>query len=592
MKFFSNQKVFENNPAVQNPKIKDDFQILTESVENNLEITPNILKSFNIQDSLNPEIWNNDKLNPEVRKNLLKIAIDLVQELKQPEIKIKDVLFVGSLANYNWSKYSDIDLHILIDFSKFKEDENFIKAFFDAQKEVYNKSHDIMIHDFPVEIYFQGIDEKLEASAIYSLKSDKWLQQPQRENKSIDIPSVKRKAMRILDQMKDIQQDYNNEEWQKVIQKTEVLRKSLKAKRQAGLENGGEYSTENLVYKVLRRTDAIDTLWDLKNGAYDHLMSIPEGTTEGLNEGVNEADKVIPYDERPELRAAAKNGVDNKTPITDEQLYKVMGDCSMAKKAAIAYRAAFEKGEPTFTVSYMGRQHTGKIPEGFRADPNNLHYFDVAEMGDGGFQYKLYKNGRLEGMQIKSRPDMNVNPNMHAATDPGYNKDFEDRIKYFTVKAGFQGKYRDAMVYSIFDSPATDGSIKVRIINYPEIIDFLTKDKGHMQYTADEKGTELANQMDFKKKLEKVRKDAEAIIGRPLSSNQKWMEFKANLEKQGIADIDQETKNFVDMFKSGAQPVGKSQVSLPSDEKSDWDKEQAAKAARLQAFKDRKATKK
>src|ERR1044072_42934 len=230
MKFFSNQNVFENHSPVQNPKIKDDFQIMTESVENNLEITPNILNSFNIQGSLNPEIWHNDKLNPEVRKNLLKIAIDLVQELKQPEIKIKDVLFVGSLANYNWSKYSDIDLHILIDFSKFKEDENFIKAFFDAQKEVYNKSHDILIHDFPVEIYFQDVDEKLEASAIYSLKSDKWLQEPHKENPRLDIPSVKRKAKRVLDQMKDIQQDYDNEEWQKVIHKTETLRKSLKAK--------------------------------------------------------------------------------------------------------------------------------------------------------------------------------------------------------------------------------------------------------------------------------------------------------------------------------------------------------------------------
>lgn len=585
MKFFSNQNAFENHSPIQNPKVKDDIQIMTESVENNLEISPNILKSFNIQDSLNPEIWNNDKLNPEVRKNLLKIAIDLVQELKQPEIKIKDVLFVGSLANYNWSKYSDIDLHILIDFSKFKEDENFIKAFFDAQKEVYNKSHDIKIFNFPVEIYFQDVDEKLEASAIYSLKSDKWLQQPQKENPHLDIPSIKRKAKRILDQMRDIQQDFDNEEWERVIQKTEILRKSLKAKRQAGLENGGEYSTENLVYKVLRRTDAIDTLWDLKNGAYDHLMSMPEG--------INEADKVIPYDERPELRAAAKNGVDNKTVITDEQLYKVMGDCSMAKKAILAYRAAFEKGESTFTVSYMGRQHIGKIPDQFRANPDNLHYFDVAEMGDGGFQYKLYKNGRLEGTHVKSRSDMNVNPNMHSATDPGYNKDFEDRIKYFTVMAGFQGKYRDAMAYSIFDSPATDGSIKVRVINYPEIIDFLTKDKGHMQYTADEKGTELSNQMEFKKKVEKIRKDAEAIIGRPISSNQKWMDFKAQLEKQGIADIDQETKNFVDMFKQDAsQPVGKAQVSLPSDEKSDWDKEQAAKQARLQAFKDRKATKK
>jgi hypothetical protein len=102
------------------------------------------------------------------------------------------------------------------------------------------------------------------------------------------------------------------------------------------------------------------------------------------------------------------------------------------------------------------------------------------------------------------------------------------------------------------------------------------------------------------KKIEKIRKDAEQVIGRPISSNTKWIAYKTDLEKrfdtpekQAQADVNQEVKNFVQQFKDNtSQPVGKAQVSLGSDENSDWDKEQAAKQARLQAFKDRKAGKK
>jgi predicted nucleotidyltransferase len=478
MKFFPDINVFENTQLSQTPKITDQTQFLTESVEKDLNISQNILNSFNIQTKLNPEIWQDDKLNKEVRKNLLKIAIDLVEELKQPEIKIKDVLFVGSLANYNWSKYSDVDLHILIDFSKFKEDEEFIKKFFDAQKDLYNQKHDIKIFDFPVEIYFQDVEEKLEASAVYSVKSDKWLEKPEKEKQKLDIPSIKKKAKRIIDQIKDIKKEFDSKNWEQVVKKADNLKNSIKTKRKSGLENGGEYSTENIVYKILRRTDAIEMINTLKTNAYDNIVTVPED--------LNEADKYIPYDERPEMRAAAKAGVSNKDVISDEKLYNVMNECSMAKRAVLAYKEAFQKNESSFVANYMGQKMVGRIPDGFRANPDNLHYFDVPEMGDGGFQFKLYRNGNIVGTHVKARGNMDVNPNMHGATDPGYDKNYEDRIKYFTVKAGFQGKYRDAMVYSVFDSPAIDGSIKVRVINYPEIIDFLTKDKGHMQYTADE----------------------------------------------------------------------------------------------------------
>ena len=99
-----------------------------ENLDIELKIPSDVLNSFKLKGELNTNIFKNDKLIPKVKTALLKIANDFFKELEVPEgITLKDVLFLGSLANYNWSKFSDIDLHLLIDFKKFKDDEEFIK---------------------------------------------------------------------------------------------------------------------------------------------------------------------------------------------------------------------------------------------------------------------------------------------------------------------------------------------------------------------------------------------------------------------------------------------------------------------------------
>jgi hypothetical protein len=46
--------------------------------------------------------------------------------------------------------------------------------------------------------------------------------------------------------------------------------------RQSGLEKGGEYSIENIVFKVLRRTDFMELLDTYKNKSYDKMVSVNE----------------------------------------------------------------------------------------------------------------------------------------------------------------------------------------------------------------------------------------------------------------------------------------------------------------------------
>lgn len=274
--------ISENTSVISRPIFHlTEIEELQEKTLNNLKDVTNIPKdvinSFNLQQTLNPDIWENEKLKPEIKTKLIKIAKDFIKNLELPkELKIKDILFVGSLANYNWSKYSDVDLHIVVDFNTFQEDEEFTKKFFDAQKNLFNIKHDITVDGFPVEIYVQDVKEKLHSSAVYSIPFEKWISKPTKENPKIDKNVLKRKVTKIFNDFKDIKDDYENEKYQSVIKKIDAIKEKIKNMRKSGLESGGEFSIENLVFKILRRTDFMEMLDNYKNKAYDYSVSINE----------------------------------------------------------------------------------------------------------------------------------------------------------------------------------------------------------------------------------------------------------------------------------------------------------------------------
>ena len=77
-----------------------------------------------INDTLNKKIWygyRGEGVNPEVSENLIAIAQDFFDGLKLEGAEIDDITFTGSLANYNYTKFSDIDLHLLVNFAKVDE---------------------------------------------------------------------------------------------------------------------------------------------------------------------------------------------------------------------------------------------------------------------------------------------------------------------------------------------------------------------------------------------------------------------------------------------------------------------------------------
>ena len=230
----------------------------------------------NIKSGINGNIWEKGgHLKPEVREKLLKIA-ELFYESLHIDFPIIDIYFTGSLANYNWTSQSDIDVHLILDIPN-EEDKDFLAEYIDAKKESWKNKHDIKIYGFPVELFAKDSEDFHKNKAVYSLQNDKWVVRPSKKNIKIDTESVKEKAADI---MSDIDNALEINDSKERLDSVDKIKDRIKKMRKAGLEKGGEYSVENLVFKTIRNNGYLEKLSSEKTSIIDKDLSLKEGSDE------------------------------------------------------------------------------------------------------------------------------------------------------------------------------------------------------------------------------------------------------------------------------------------------------------------------
>ena len=233
------------------------------------------LPSIEINDSLNMNVWQTEeRVKPEITGRLIRIALDFLDSIGLEHGMVKDITLTGSLANYNWTEFSDIDLHIIAEFKEVDDNIKLVKDFFNAKKADWNKTHQIMIKNHEVEIYVQDIREPHISTGVYSLLEDEWLTKPSRQVPKIDYESVKIKAQSIMDQIDRVDNLYSSNNFEASLNVADIIRDKIKRLRRSGLAEKGIYSTENIVFKTLRNNGYIKKIMDLRTNSYDKLMSM------------------------------------------------------------------------------------------------------------------------------------------------------------------------------------------------------------------------------------------------------------------------------------------------------------------------------
>ena len=216
------------------------------------------------------------KLRKEVREKLLQTANEFIDFIGVP-ILLEDVIFTGSLANYNWSEYSDIDLHVVCDFIQFSDTElSLYEELFKVKKTIFNTNHDIKIFGYEVELYVQNASEAHFSSGVYSVLYDEWDVKPEKEDSNIDTKILKSKINHWKSQIDTVVDNATEKDIDEAREYIKKFKEKLKKYRSSGLKKEGEYSYENLVFKYLRRSDYLEKLFNLENNLLDKELSLME----------------------------------------------------------------------------------------------------------------------------------------------------------------------------------------------------------------------------------------------------------------------------------------------------------------------------
>jgi predicted nucleotidyltransferase len=203
--------------------------------------------------TLAPEAFRGVNLRSEVRYKLLQSAQQFIDYLEIPNFKLLDVILTGSMANFNYTKFSDFDVHVVTRYRDLDCDD-LAEAFYQAKKKIWNDDHDVIVRGHEVELYVEDIDEPPIAGGIYSLLDDSWVKEPTYEPPSIDDQAVNHKVSDIILR---IQKTIHSADEPNDIRR---LLHKLRKMRQNGLDADGEYSVENISYKILRNLGYLDKL--------------------------------------------------------------------------------------------------------------------------------------------------------------------------------------------------------------------------------------------------------------------------------------------------------------------------------------------
>jgi predicted nucleotidyltransferase len=229
--------------------------------------------------TLNSKLFTKEEILKEtVRKKMLEIVDEFLENLKEQniEIKVDDILLVGSNANYNYTKDSDIDLHIIANTKNMKYELEIANALYSAYRTLFNKNLDINIYNIPLELYVEVENTPRNSNGVYSIKKDKWVKKPVHE----EIPEYDIKALnKLVDKWEKKCKDLLDkiaanklEDEKQVVKLIEDIYEKL---RKAGVAKS-EYAVENLAFKELRNKGYLDQLKVSKHELISKRLSLEE----------------------------------------------------------------------------------------------------------------------------------------------------------------------------------------------------------------------------------------------------------------------------------------------------------------------------
>ena len=224
------------------------------------------IKPVEYHDTLNSKLWANNTLITEVRYKLMAIAMHFAKFLNVPKLNLRDITISGSNAAYGYAESSDLDLHLVVTMPKGRPE---LAELYTAKKNEYNFTHTITVKGIDVELYVQDVQQPHRSAGIYSILNDRWISKPKHQPPTIRDQDVKSKARNYSARINAAMRAND-------LNTARETMSDIRKLRQAGLEQGGEYSVENLAFKLLRARGKIDKFRRFINKLQSAELSLGE----------------------------------------------------------------------------------------------------------------------------------------------------------------------------------------------------------------------------------------------------------------------------------------------------------------------------
>lgn len=225
-----------------------------------------VIKLPHFHERLNIRLWDGDRLRPSVRGKLLQDALAFYRFLDVPRLRVQDIILTGSNAAFNYTPSSDIDVHLLVDFDRTTCPE-LASNLFTTKKALWGRTYDVTIRGQPVELYVEDTSKPVTANGVFSLLHNRWLKHPRPVPPHIDDIAVTEKTKAYVDEIDAMLEQPDLDEIARLLGRLHTL-------RQNGLIRGGEFSVENLTYKMLRNLGYLQKLYDARVRLSDDRLSL------------------------------------------------------------------------------------------------------------------------------------------------------------------------------------------------------------------------------------------------------------------------------------------------------------------------------
>jgi hypothetical protein len=372
---------------------------------------------------LHPEFWDNDnqRLWGAMAATMKSMANDFIRKTQIPKEWIEDIIFKGSLATYNYTPTSDIDVQIILKYdwdknpAKDPKDKQgtMLEREFSNRRAEYNKTSGFHLakERYPVEFFLQTpkTNTRTGASARWSLMSNDWLPGYKPNPQTPGVPPKEINAY-----FKDYYDRVKNAYFNRL--KLTNLEAALTAKKELGYISGNDRNTAlhgteenpasltadiespaNLAFKALKRTKLvafIETeiakarqkgLMDMKQHLDQRGRPAPKKLTEEQLDEIKINDRLVRKARDRARDGTSKKQIPEETQLDENVFAKYRQKRLTGLSASRRNKAAEESGraaELDKDVLHFGKQseissqkaYRGGVSSAFRNSYNSIGY--------------------------------------------------------------------------------------------------------------------------------------------------------------------------------------------------------------------------